>query len=147
MPVIDRLFLRRHAVLILRCLAMVVEAGRPIGAGLATMALNYPAKWVQERLVGVHLLCEQGHDWVDALWRFGLITRTDLALLESARRAGNLPWALRELADGSARRLGYRLQAIGQIALTLLLLTLGAFVGLVAVAYFLPLVRLIESLT
>ncbi|HEY2155928.1 MAG TPA: type II secretion system F family protein [Isosphaeraceae bacterium] len=146
-PIIDRLFLRRHAILILRCLAMVVEAGRPIGAGLSTMAVSYPAKWVRERLAGVYLMSEQGHDWVDALRRFGLITRTDYALLESARRAGNLPWALRELADGSARRLGYRLQAIGQIALTLLLLALGAFMGFVAVAYFLPLVLLIERLT
>ncbi len=146
-PIIDRIFLRRHAILILRCLAMVVEAARPIGVGLGTLAVAYPAKWVRERLAGVYLMTEQGHDWVDALWRFGLITRTDYALLESARRADNLPWALRELAEGSARRLGYRLQAIGQIGLTLLLLALGAFVGFVAVAYFLPLVHLIERLT
>ncbi len=146
-PVIDRLFFRRHAILVLRCLAMVIEAGRPIGAGLNTLAIAYPASWVRERLAGVYLLSEQGHDWVDALWRFGLITKTDHALLESARRAGNLPWALRELADGGARRLAYRMQAIGQIALTLVLLALGAFVGFIAVAYFLPLVQLIERLT
>ncbi len=146
-PLLDRLFLRRHSILILRCLAMVVEAGRPIGAGLGTMAVSYPAKWIRERLAGVYLLDEQGHDWIDALWRYGLIRRTDHALLDSARRVGNLPWALRELADGGARRFAYRLQAIGQIALTFLLLALGAFVAFVAVAYFLPLVQLIERLT
>lgn len=146
-PFFDRLFLRRHSVMILRGLAMVVEAGRPIGSGLKTLADSYPATWVRERLAGVYLAAEEGHDWIDALQRFGLINRTDLALLESARRAGNLPWALRELADSSARRLQYRLQVIGQVGLTLALLALGVFVGFIAVAYFYPLVQLIERLT
>ncbi len=145
-PFFDRLFLRRHSVLILRGLAMVVDAGRPIGAGLKTLADSYPAAWVRERLAGAYLAAEEGHDWIDALHRFGLITRSDGALLESARRAGNLPWALRELAESSARRLQYRLQAIGQVFLTVALLALGGFVGFVAVAYFLPLVQLIERL-
>ncbi len=145
-PFFDRLFLRRHSVMILRGLAMVVEAGRPLGTALKTMAESYPATWVRERLAGVYLAAEEGHDWIDALQRFGLINRTDLALLESARRAGNLPWALRELADTSGRRLQYRLQVIGQVGLTLALLVLGVFVGFIAVAYFYPLVRLIEGL-
>ena len=130
-PFIDRLFLRRHSVLILRCLAMIVEGGRPIGPGLQTMARSYPTAWVRERLAGVALATDHGLDWVEALRRFALISRTDVALLESARRAGNLPWALRELADGSARRLGYRLQAVGHVLMTLGLLTLGGFVAFI----------------
>ena len=145
-PFIDGLFLRRHAVLILRCLAMVVEGERPIGAGLHTLARWYPTAWVRERLAGVAIATDQGLDWIDALRRFALISRTDVALLESARRAGNLPWALRELAEGSARRLGYRLQAIGQVMMTLALLALGGFVAFVAIAFFYPLVNLIERL-
>jgi type II secretory pathway component PulF len=145
-PFIDGLFLRRHAVLILRCLAMVVEGDRPIGAGLHTLAQRYPTDWVRERLAGVAIATDQGLDWIDALRRYALISRTDVALLESARRAGNLPWALRELAEGSARRLGYRLQAIGQVMMTLALLALGGFVAFIAIAFFYPLVTLIERL-
>jgi type II secretory pathway component PulF len=145
-PIIDRLFLRRHSILILRCLAMVVEGGRPIGPALKTMAVAYPARWVGDRIGGAYLAIERGHDWLESLWRYRLIARTDAALLESARRSGNLPWALRELADAGGRRLQYRLQVIGQVLFSVALLILGGFVGFVAMAYFFPLVQLIESL-
>ena len=125
----------------------VAEAQKLLLQALKTLAESYPTIWVRERLAGVYLAAEQGHDWIDALHRFGLIRRTDVALLESARRAGNLPWALRELADSSSRRLQYRLQAFGQVLLTLALLGVGVFIGFIAVAYFYPLVRLIEGLT
>lgn len=145
-PFLDVLFLRRHSVLILRGLAMVVEGGRPLGPAFRTMAASYPTGWVQERMAGVAAAAEHGVDWIDALRRFGLISGADVALLDAARRAGNLPWALRELAEGSERRLGYRLQAVGQVLTTLLLLALAAFVALFAVAFFYPLITLIERL-
>jgi len=145
-PLLDRLFLRRHSVLILRCLAMTVEGNRPIGLGLQILARWYPTGWVRERLAGAHLATEGGHDWIEALRHFALIGRSDVALLESARRAGNLPWALRELAEGGARRLGYRLQVTYQVFFTMAMLTVGGFVGFAAVAFFYPLIALIERL-
>jgi type IV pilus assembly protein PilC len=145
-PFLDRVFLRRHSVLVLRCLAMTVEGERPIGQGLQILARRYPTSWVRERLTGVYLATSQGHDWIEALRYFALINRGDVALLESSRRAGNLPWALRELAEGSARKLSYRLQAMSQVMLTFVLLAIGLLVGLAAVAYFYPLVQLIERL-
>jgi type IV pilus assembly protein PilC len=145
-PFLDRVFLRRHSVLVLRCLAMTVEGDRPIGQGLQILARRYPTSWVRERLAGVYLATSQGHDWIEALRHFALINGGDVALLESSRRAGNLPWALRELAEGSARKLSYRLQAMSQVMLTFVLLAIGLLVGLAAVAYFYPLVQLIERL-
>jgi type II secretory pathway component PulF len=145
-PFLDRLFLRRHSVLVLRCLAMTVGGNRPIGQGLQILARSYPTGWVRERLLGAYLATSQGHDWIEALRYFALITRGDVALLESSRRAGNLPWALRELAEGTARKLGYRLQAMSQVMLTTALLAIGVMVGVVAVAYFYPVVKLIERL-
>jgi type II secretory pathway component PulF len=146
-PYVDRLFLRRHSIMVLRCLAMIVEGGRSIDLGFQILARWYPATWVRERLAGVYLAVNQGHDWIGSLRAFGLIGGTDAALLDSARRAGNLSWALRELAEGSARRLEYRLQVFGQILFTLTLLAIGTLVGFLAVAYFSPLVMLIQRLT
>jgi general secretion pathway protein F len=146
-PYVDRLFLRRHSIMVLRCLAMIVEGGRSIDLGFQILARWYPATWVRERLAGVYLAVNQGHDWLGSLRAFGLIGGTDAALLDSARRAGNLSWALRELAEGSARRLEYRLQVFGQILFTLTLLVIGTLVGFLAVAYFSPLVMLIQRLT
>lgn len=145
-PFLDRAFARRHAILILRSLGLVVAGDRPIGLGLKILSLWYPTGWVRERLEGASLATSHGHDWIEALRHFALIGRSDAAVLDAARRTGNLPWALNELAEGSARRLGYRLQAIGQVALTAVLLTLGAAVALLCVAYFLPLITMIEAL-
>jgi type II secretory pathway component PulF len=145
-PFLDRLFLRRHFVMVLRCLTMIVQGGRPIDLGFQILARWYPATWVRERLAGVYLAVNQGHDWVSSLRAFGLIGGTDAALLDAARRSGNLPWAMRELAEGSARRLEYRLQVIGQILFTLTLMALGALVAFLAIAYFSPLVMLIQRL-
>jgi type II secretory pathway component PulF len=145
-PIIDRLFLRRHTVLILRCLAMIVEGEKPIGLGLQILARWYPTRWVRERLAGAFVATNQGIDWIDALRRYRLIGSADVALLESARRVGNLPWALRELAEGSARRLGYRMQVVSHVFITLVFLAVAAMVGVFAVSYFYPLVTLIERL-
>ncbi len=146
-PLLDRFFLRRHSVLVLRCLAMVVAGDRPITMGLQILSRWYPTSWVRARLAGAYLATSEGLDWIEALVAYRLISRADAALLESARRAGNLPWALGELAEGSARRLNYRLQFVTQVLLTLLLLGVGGMVGFVAVAYFLPLTTLIASLS
>jgi len=68
-------------------------------------------------------------------------------LLESARRVGNLPWALREAAETSERRLAYRYQVLAQWLLPLLLLAIAAVVFFVAVSYFSPLIMLTQRLT
>jgi type II secretory pathway component PulF len=67
-------------------------------------------------------------------------------VLEAAERAGNLSWALRELAEGSERRLGYRMQALAQVLFPLIVILIGGIVFLLAVAYFSPLIRLVEEL-
>ncbi len=146
-PFIDRIFLRRHTVLILRCLAMIVGGDRPIGVGLQILARWYPTSWVRQRLAGAYLAATQGLDWIEALSRFGLITRSDAALLESSRRVGNLTWALRELAEGSARKLGHIMQIVNQVLMSFLFIGVCGLVGVFAVSYFYPLVILIERLS
>jgi protein transport protein HofC len=76
-----------------------------------------------------------------------LIGQAEYSVLQAAQRVGNLPWALREMAAGSHRRLVYRLQAWLQILFPLVILVYGAVVGVFVVAYFAPLVALIERLS
>ena len=65
-------------------------------------------------------------------------------LVSAGTRGGNLAWALREMADASRRQAGHRLRALLQMLFPVLLLMLGGLVFLICVAYFSPLVRLIE---
>jgi protein transport protein HofC len=145
-PLIDALFRRRHTTLVLRGLALTVEGGKPIGDGLTVLAREYPSSWIRRRLRRVDEDVRHGRDWVESLHDYGLIRATDAAILGSAQRVGNLAWALRETAGSSERRLGYKIQFWLHLLFPFVVLALGSLVFVLAVAYFAPLVQLIEAL-
>jgi protein transport protein HofC len=145
-PIVDVLFRRRHATLLLRALAMTVEGGKPIAAGIAMLAGGYPSTWVRRRLRDVDEDVMHGRDWIESLEYHRLILPTDAAVISSAQRVGNLRWALEEMAESNERRLGYRLQLCVQLLFPVLVLAMGALVGLFVISYFCPLVVLIERL-
>ena len=145
-PFIDRLFLARHSGLILRSLARVVEGEKPIEWGVATLVKSYPTAWVRRRLRKVALDLTQGKDWCFSLRDRGLIRRADAAVLESARRVGNLTWALRETAESGERRLAFRLQAWVYALFPVFVVAIGAMVAFICVSYCRPLIKLIERL-
>jgi len=145
-PLADSLFRRRHSALIMRALALTTEGGKPIEDGVKSLTRDYPSGWVKRRLSMVLADTRQGGDWVESLHHHSLIRGADASVLDSARRVGNLDWALREMAESNERRIGYRLQFWLQMLFPLLVLSLGAVVFVIVVAYFSPLVRLIEVL-
>jgi protein transport protein HofC len=145
-PLIDRLFHRRHSALVFRSLALSIQGDRPISEALSVMAKEYPSRWVRARLQGALIAVNQGGDWVRALLTEGLIRQADAALLLSAQRVGNLDWALNEAAASADRRAGYRLQMFLEAFFPLVVVMMGLLVFLVAVGYFLPLITLIERL-
>jgi protein transport protein HofC len=145
-PFFDRLLKRRHTALILRSLSLTVEAGQPIEAGLTTLSSHYPTWWVRRRLIRVDDEVQHGGGWIDALRRRGLLRGTDAEVLESATNVGNLAWAMRELADTAERRLAFRFQGVIQTLFPLVVVSIGAFVFLLAFAFFSPLIELIRRL-
>jgi protein transport protein HofC len=101
---------------------------------------------MRERLIKVLLDVQHGTDWLESLAHHGLLGRTDAAVLRSARRVGNLPWALRETAESGERRLAYRLEAFLQLLMPIVLVAFGGLVGLIVVAYLSPLITILETL-
>jgi protein transport protein HofC len=146
LPLVARAFHAIHSALILRCLARLVEGDRPLDQGFRTLARTYPVKSLRHRLEYTADAVKRGEDWCEALASTGLIRPAEAALLESARRVGNLAWALRTAAEAGERRFIYRLQYASQWLLPLVVLTIGACVFTMAVSYFLPLVSLIQRL-
>ncbi len=146
-PVFDRMLERRHTALVLRCLSLFVEAGKPISQGLSLMATHYPTLWVRRRLSRAEVDVRGGLDWIEALRKHRLIRATDAAVLTSAEAVGNLAWALAELAVTAERRLVVRYQLVTQTLFPLIVVMLGIVVFILAVAYFLPLVSLIQALS
>ncbi|AGA31325.1 type II secretion system F family protein [Singulisphaera acidiphila] len=143
---IDRLFRSRHTAPVLRALAWGVEGGKSLSSGIAILIRYYPTGWVHNRLaLTLHDLSD-GIDCWESLRNRGLIGPADAAILESASRVGNLPWALREAAAGAARRSSLRLQRWIQILSTLVYLALGVLVLVVTAAFISPLFLIIERL-
>jgi type II secretory pathway component PulF len=145
-PLVDRFLGRRHTALVLRSLALIVEGGKPIALGLSTLANHYPTGWVRRRLARADSDVHDGADWIESLVRYRLIRATEAEVLSSAAAVGNLAWALLELAETAERRLATRFQVVVQALFPLVVVMLGIVVFMIAAAYFLPLVVLINKL-
>ena len=68
------------------------------------------------------------------------------AILQAAQRVGNLPGALREMADSVRRRLAYRVQAAAQMLFPPIVILMGLVVLFIVAALFVPIVALIQRL-
>lgn len=147
MPILNRLFRRYDGAIVLRSLALAIRRGQSVHTSLRLMADIYPLGTVRNWLSKAAERVERGEDWCAALRKVWLIDRTDEVVLRSAQGAGNLPWALEEMAESLLRREMYRWQAWYNIISPLLILALGACVAFVCVALFLPLVGLIQGLS
>jgi type II secretory pathway component PulF len=146
-PLVWRLFRRYDGALTMRGLALAVRRGVPLTEALDLLAAAYPIRIVGSRLETATIRVAQGADWRDSLRRSGLIAGADAAVLAAAERAGNLPWALEEMADSAIRRQAYRLQLLVQILYPAAIILLGTLVAFVVIGLFAPLLSLIQGLS
>ncbi len=132
---------------LLRLLAIPVQKGKPLVTTIDSMARLHPRGWIRRRLDRVLRDLQRGASWQEGFRKRGLVARGDLALLSAAERNGNLAWALEELGNSYQRRAEHRLRMFEEFAFPLLVLTMGLLVGAFALAYFTPLVKLIQQLS
>jgi type II secretory pathway component PulF len=146
-PFGDMVFRNRATSHVLRILALAAELRHPFSHVLSGLAFVYPSPVMRSRLSPVAVAVEAGANWCDTLSKSRLISQAESALLKSAERAGNLPWALRQIATRRQKRTMYRLHAAVHVVYPLVILAFGAFVGFYVIALFVPIVSLIQSLT
>ncbi len=84
---------RLDTAAVLDALGLAAGRQRPIDQAIAALAECYPKPPIRRRLAAVLAEVRGGADWCRSLRRHGLVRQADLAVLESAGRAGNLPWA------------------------------------------------------
>lgn len=132
---------------VLRSLAVVIRAGRPLGSALSSLVTHHPDRSIRRRLFGVEKEVRSGGEIWHSLAQSGLIRAADASVLASAQRAGNLPWALTGIAGNIERRTAFRLQALLEFVRPVALLVFGLAVGVVVVGMFLPLLKLVNDLT
>jgi type II secretory pathway component PulF len=146
-PLVNRMFRRYDGAIVLRSLALAIRHGQTLHGSLRLMADLYPLGIVRTWLSRAAAEVEQGGDWCEALRKVRLIDRTDAVVLRAAQGAGNLPWALEEMAESLLRREVYRWQAWYNIISPVIVLLMGGIVAYICVALFIPLVGLIQGLS
>lgn len=130
----------------MRFLALAIEAERPLDAAVEALAQSHPSRPQRRRLMGLRGEIAAGKPWTEGLVDQGLLTARQAGVLTAAQAVGNLPWALRTLADTLERHRTYRRAWFEQTVVPLVVVAIGVLVGLYVVACFWPLVKLIESL-
>jgi type II secretory pathway component PulF len=146
LPLMNRLTRRFDTAHVLRALAWSTERGKPLRPALATLSQCYPKRAIRRRLAAVARDMASGDDWCERLHARGLISGADAAVLRSAQRVGNLPWALREVAASSERRLADRLRTLVQIVYPVVMLWMGLLGAVLVIGYFVPLINMIQKM-
>jgi type II secretory pathway component PulF len=147
LPGIGRLLRPLDAANVLDAMSIGVEGRRPLPETIHTLAETYPKPGVRGRLRKVYGKVLEGADWIDSLLASRLLRPAEAAVLRSAAAVGNLPWAMRAMAESSRRRFAYRSTLALQVVFTLLIVALALAAALFAVAMLSPLLHIALSLT
>lgn len=130
-----------------RLISVACDAGRPIGATLSSLVAHHPSAAIRTALREVQGETEAGNDlWVSLAVR-GLIRRADASVLVAAERVGNLPWALRNVAEHTERRAEYRKRLTYELLQPAAIVLIGLLIGYIVIALFMPLMKLVADLS
>jgi type IV pilus assembly protein PilC len=146
LAVVGRPLIGFHIADVLRNLAIVVRAGKPLSGAVSTLARFHYDPVVRQRLLFVRNEVEQGADVWQSMKAVGLLSDSDADLLQAARVAGNQDWALSQIAGRMTSRAERRIGMMLEMLRPALLIGMGAIVGFVVISLFTPLVSLIRSL-
>ena len=131
----------------LRRLRSAVSAKLPWPVALQPMVLKHPEDDIRSRLERVLGRVTAGMGIWSALRDAGMLNARDISLLEMAERANNLEWALSALAESKERSLRHRWQVVLTLAVPIFTVAAGLLVMLICVAFFMPLVKLLNDLS
>lgn len=147
LPFINWFVLRLDGAIVMRSLSLAVQQQRPISEMMWLLTKVYPKTSVRKRVHAAGIGLNNGEHWARALHQSKLLRASDVAVLMAAERAGNLEWALEEMADSSIRGLAYRLRLGVNVLFPIVLFAFGLFIGFVVIALFMPLIALIQGLS
>jgi len=138
--------LRFKAPHVLRCLGIAVDGRRPLSSALDALATRHPDRLLRAFLAEIADSVGRGDDCWQALRSARMLRPGETGLLDASQRAGNLAWALLEMADGIERRAEYRRHILAEFIQPVVIIFFGAVVGFFCYALFLPLVNLIRGI-
>ncbi|MFO1002287.1 MAG: type II secretion system F family protein [Planctomycetaceae bacterium] len=132
---------------VLRQLSLSAATGHPLGAALDSIMINMPPGRAAERISGLRHRVMNGEDTIEALQATRLLGDREAAFLRSAVKTRHLDWGLRHLAEAIESRRARIWRRIPTILAPMMLLVMGLMVMFVCVAFFAPLIKLLNDLS
>jgi type IV pilus assembly protein PilC len=132
---------------LLRSLSHAVAAEQNLEVTLEGILHSSAAPELKNRLKSVLLELQQGMPCWNELGQHGFLRGGEVALLETAEKAGNLDWTLNAIADAIERRWSYRMYALMETYSPIVVLVPGFIVGFVVISLFMPLIKLLNDLS
>lgn len=145
--VFAKYFPRLDAPDVLRQLCAVIRTGQPLNAGLRALSETHQRDTARAELLKVLEGIEAGKDCWSLLADAGYLRHEDLQLLRVAINAGNLPWALEELASSRERSLEHRLKVAVSFAEPAIIIAFGLLCGFIIIGFFMPVAKLVNDLS
>ena len=132
---------------VLRQLSLSAATGQPLGAALDSIMMDMPPGRAAERISGLRVRVMNGEDAIEAMQATQLLGAREAAFLHSALKTRHLDWGLRHLAEAIEARRARLWRRIPTILAPMMMLVLGLMVMFVCVAFFAPLIKLLNDLS
>lgn len=146
-PVIGQIYRSIVQASILRALGRLFAVGRTAPEALMILCDSGDLPTVAESCIdSVEEAVQRGRPLDEALQQAELLPAAMAPLVRAAGRTRTMPWALSELGDLLANRSFARMRRLSLIVGPLMILAIGILVAFIALALFLPLLKLISSL-
>jgi protein transport protein HofC len=145
-PVVSMFYRRSVRSRVLRILGLLLGTGTPLPQSMAVLSRLPLGKAVLMRLDEARHLIEDGSAFGDSLCVVGLLPPRMLPLVHAAERAGNLPWALTEMAELLYNRTMRLTRRLMEFVFPAVVVALGVLVAVVVVALFAPVVSITSQL-
>ena len=144
---LGRFSVRMHAPEILRSMATAISSGQTITTAVKVFTQQPGPRLVQTTIDTFIRRVQQGEPAWDELRSLGILRGSEQKVIESATRAGNLPWVLETLAENLERRWRFRFNMIGTVLHPILILMVSIPIGYFVIAMFMPLIKLLNDLS
>lgn len=101
----------------------------------------------QKQLVKLNSSIQLGQPLEDCLYSSGWLPKSMKPFIQSSQKVNNLPWALAEVGNQRLRLASLFAQRFSLVVFPLLMLLLGVLIGFIAIAMFMPLIKMLVELS
>ncbi|GHT40207.1 type II secretion system protein GspF [Planctomycetales bacterium] len=146
-PLFRRMFREADSAKMLRILSVGLKQNLPISFILQVYRYAVPSAYLRRKAFRIENDVESGRLWTESLMRQRIVSAAEASLLETAGRTDNLSAVLHQLSGSKERSQHRKDDLASKLIFISCLLALAAVVGVIAIAMFLPVIKLTNALS